>query len=55
MAWAPPIAKTRSTPAMAAAARTNGLTLPLGKGTVMMISFTPATLAGIAFIKTDEG
>ena len=28
---------------------------PLGVGTTMMISPTPATWAGMAFISTDEG
>src|SRR5712691_3132862 len=55
IACAPPSANTRSTPAIAAAARTSGLRSPRGVGTHMMSSRTPAILAGMAFIRTDEG
>ena len=41
--------------AMAAAANTNSFTTPSGVGTTMIISSTPATFAGMAFINTDEG
>ena len=43
------------TPATAAAASTSALRSPLGVGTTMMISPTPATWAGIAFISTLDG
>ena len=46
---------TRSTPVIAAAANTRGFFSPPGVGTTMMSSPTPATLAGIAFMSTDEG
>ena len=46
---------TRSTPAMAAAASTSSFFSPRGVGTTMMSSATPATLAGSAFISTDDG
>ncbi|MCY1171728.1 hypothetical protein D9M73_118490 [compost metagenome] len=46
---------TRSTPAMQAAASTSSLISPRGVGTTMTTSVTPATLAGIAFINTDDG
>ena len=49
------MANTRSTPLMAAAASTMGLRVPSGVGVTMTSSGTPATLAGIAFISTDEG
>ncbi len=49
------MANTRSTPAIAAAASTRWLTSPSGIGTAMTNSGTPATLAGTAFISTDEG
>ncbi|CPK70632.1 Uncharacterised protein [Bordetella pertussis] len=48
------MAKARSTPAMAAAASTMGLRTPSGVG-VTISSGTPATLAGMAFISTDDG
>ena len=51
MACAPPIENTRSTPAMAAAARVSGD----GPGVVITISRTPATRAGIAVMNTDDG
>jgi len=47
--------KTRSTPAMQAAASTSSLTSPRGVGTTMTTSGTPATLAGMAFISTEDG
>ena len=55
-AWAPPQRKTRSTPAMRAAARMTGFTSPpqVG-GETMTISRHPAILAGMAFISTVEG
>ena len=46
---------TRSTLATYAAAKTNAFLSPLGVGTTMTRFFTPATFAGIAFIKTEEG
>ena len=51
IACAPPMPSTRSTPASAAAASTSGL----GFGLAMMTSRTPATFAGTAFIRTDDG
>ena len=70
-AWAPPMVKARVTPATCAAASTSSLrsprdaavapcppvaTLPrTGVGTTMMISDTPATWAGMAFINTLDG
>ena len=47
--------KARLTPATQAAASTSGLRTPCGVGTTMMMSCTPATCAGMAFINTDEG
>ena len=44
-----------STPEIYAAAKTSGFVLPFGVGTTMINSSTPATFAGIAFIKTEEG
>ena len=38
-----------------AAAKTMALRCPAGVGVTMMTSLTPATFAGMAFIKTDEG
>ncbi|GBE48006.1 hypothetical protein BMS3Bbin12_01175 [bacterium BMS3Bbin12] len=55
IAWAPPMVKTRLTPAIAAAASTSGLSAPSGAGTAMTISDTPATRAGTALISTEEG
>ena len=52
-ACAPPIRKIRVTPDRAHAARTVSVT-PLG-GTTATISRTPATIAGTAFITTDDG
>ena len=49
------MANTRSTPAMAAAASTSSLASPPGVGTTMISSSTPATLAGMAFMSTEEG
>ena len=44
------------TPKISAATNTPGLILPaLSGGEQIIISFTPATLAGITFINTDEG
>ena len=54
-ACAPPIVNTRSTPAMDAAAITIAFISPLGVGTTILIELTPATLAGMVFIKTDDG
>ena len=56
MAWAPPILKTRCTPATLAAISTPGETLPSRSGGVaMMISGTSTTEAGIAFMITVDG
>ncbi len=54
-ACAPPTVKTRSTPLRWAAASTISFSFPSGAGTTMTISGTSATLAGIAFISTDDG
>ena len=55
-AWAPPIKNTRSTPAMEAAAKMSGFGLPSLPGGVTIInSSTPAILAGMAFISTEDG
>ncbi len=55
-ACAPPTLNTRSTPATAAATSVCGFTFPSACGGVhMMISSTPATCAGTAFISTVEG
>ena len=56
IACAPPDKKIRSTPQIAAATKISGLGVPsfLG-GVTIIISFTPAILAGIAFIKTLDG
>ena len=53
MAWAPPMRKTRVTPESAQAASTTSVT-PCG-GTTAMISCTPATSAGTAFMTTEDG
>jgi hypothetical protein len=42
-------------PASRAAASTSGLSRPAGAGTTMTMRATPATLAGMAFISTEEG
>jgi hypothetical protein len=42
-------------PARQAAASTIGFLAPSGVGTTIASSRTPATLAGIAFISTDDG
>jgi hypothetical protein len=42
------------TPASRAAASTSGLSLPSGDGTTITTRSTPATLAGTAFISTDD-
>ena len=55
MACAPPILKILSTPTISAAANTKSFLSPCGVGTTIMISLTPATCAGITFIKTEEG
>lgn len=55
MACAPPTVKTLVTPATYAAASTMSLRSPFGVGTTIMISFTPATWAGIAFMMTELG
>ena len=54
-ACAPPTRYTSSIPTSSAAARTSGLRTPPGAGTVMTNRSTPATLAGIAFISTEDG
>ena len=54
MACTPPTAMTVSTPAILAAASTSRDILSVG-GVTMMISPTPATLAGMAFISTLDG
>ncbi len=55
-ACAPPIRKTRSTPAMAAAARTSSATRPPAPGgTHRTTSPTPATFAGMAVMRTVDG
>ena len=46
---------TRWTPAKYAAANTNGFNSPFGAGTTIIISCTPATCAGTAFINTEDG
>ncbi len=46
---------TRVTPAKYAAASTNGFKSPFGAGTTIIISGTPATWAGTAFINTEDG
>jgi hypothetical protein len=38
-----------------AASMTSGLSTPPGVGTTMTTRFTPATLAGTMFIRTDDG
>ena len=43
------------TPAIRAAIRTRGFTAPSGVGTTIANLPTPATFAGTAFIKTDDG
>ena len=40
---------------MRAAASTSGLSLPSGAGTTITSRGTPATLAGTAFISTEDG
>ena len=42
-------------PAIFAAASTSGASLPSGAGTTITTRGTPATLAGTAFISTDDG
>ena len=55
-ACAPPMAKTLSTSAILAAARTVGSGRPsLAAGEHKITSLTPATRAGIAVISTVEG
>ena len=57
MAWAPPMAYTSSTPAIAAAASVTGVTDPVARsgGTHTTTSGTPATSAGTAVISTVDG
>ncbi len=50
-AWAPPTRKSRVTPASSAAAITAGS----GRGQTATISRTPATRAGTAVIRSEEG
>ncbi len=52
MACAPPTLYISCTPAMSAATRVKGFT---GGGVHMMISRTPATMAGTAHIRTVDG
>ena len=54
MACAPPNRQISSTPARWAAAITVGLISPCGVGVTMTRRSTPATLAGMAFISTDD-
>ncbi len=55
-AWAPPTEKIRSIPAMSAATSVIGETAPSDCGGVAkMTSLTPATFAGIAVIRSEEG
>ena len=56
IACAPPMPKTRSTPAMSAATSTDGSGEPLGPGGVTAItSETPAILAGTMVMMAVEG
>ena len=56
IACAPPTLNILSMPAMCAAARITGFTLPSGRGGVTITRFfTPAIFAGIASIKTVDG
>ena len=57
MAWTPPTRNTRSTPPMSAAASRAGSGSPSfpEEGLLRTTSLTPATLAGIAVIRTVEG
>jgi hypothetical protein len=43
------------TPARLAAASTSGLIVPPDAGVTITIRATPATLAGMAFISTEDG
>src|SRR3546814_10907376 len=54
-AWSPPMDHIRSTPPRAAAASTMGLRTPSGVDVTMTTSPTPATLAGTAFMMTENG
>src|SRR3990172_9351518 len=54
-ACAPPTLNTASAPAISAATRTYGFTSPPGVGEQTITSFTPATFAGMTFIRTDDG
>ena len=54
MACVPPIAMTRSTPAIFAAVSTAFDRFSVG-GVTIMSSLTPATLAGMAFMSTEDG
>ena len=55
IACAPPILYIFFTPDRRAASNTSGLQLPPGVGAHIHILSTPATEAGIAFMRTDEG
>ena len=55
IACAPPMRQISSTPARCAAASTSGLVLPPGVGVTTASRSTPATLAGIAFISSEDG
>ena len=56
MAWAPPTRKTcSSTPATRIAAATAGFASSVRGGVTTTSRGTPATRAGIAFMRTDEG
>jgi len=55
-AWAPPIRNTRVAPATRAAASTAGCIPPSNDGgDTITISLTPATDAGVMFMRTLEG
>ena len=55
IALAPPILKAVLMPQRCIAARSRGFTLPPGAGVQTTISFTPATIAGIAFMRSELG
>src|SRR5438477_602482 len=55
IACAPPTRYISETPPRCAAASTSGLSLPSGDGTTITTRSTPATLAGTAFISTEDG
>ena len=47
--------RSRSTPHSRAAASTSGFNSPRGDGTTITMRGTPATIAGSAFMRTDDG